>query len=288
MAIFEMVKYHSQSYPEDIPLRTEEIVAHFDITTINGMLARSLHTEYSYGKRKLDSAYLSKFDAIRQAKKDDVPQLWKNEVWAAQFADFIIGLVGSGDAPEVIEVHPPFSDYTDMKGFIVIYSVFEDRILTTYPGVRLLIENRSGSVYHGGRFIISKMKELEDLSNRIIQNNLRLKIAFDAPQIFTAHNATTEKKICALMDEAASIREYIGGAHLWGKRKSPSGRKVAHCGDLNSYFEENQQLKQAFLQHFVNCFNDEVPRKMVLEVNSGNDDLRSIINDLQSVGVRFI
>ena len=175
-----------------------------------------------------------------------------------------------------------------MTKFISVYSLFEEHILTAFPNVKILIENRSGSVYHGGRFVVSKMKECVELCNQIAQNNLRLRIAFDIPQIFTAHNAKTEKKICALMDEAISIREYIGGTHLWGKRRSASGRKVAHCGDLNSYFEDNQQLKEVFLQHFADCFDDNVPRKMVLEVNSGNDDLQLIISDLQSVGVRFV
>ena len=34
MAVFEMVKYHSQSYPADIPLRIEECAAHFDVTAV--------------------------------------------------------------------------------------------------------------------------------------------------------------------------------------------------------------------------------------------------------------
>ena len=33
---------------------------------------------------------------------------------------------------------------------------------------------------------------------------------------------------------------------------------------------------------------DGVARKMVLEVNSGNEDLRSIVADLQGVGVKFV
>ena len=56
MAIFEMVKYHTQSYPDDIPLRTEECASHFDSTTVTAELGLSLHTEYSYGKRKFNSA----------------------------------------------------------------------------------------------------------------------------------------------------------------------------------------------------------------------------------------
>ena len=156
MTCFEMIKYHGKEYPADVPLRIEEIAAHFDITSVGGRLERSLHTEYSYGKRKFNSALIAKFPEILAAQKDGVPQLWKNESWALQFADFIFELVGSGPAPKVIEIHPPFSDYTDLAGFVRSYSGFEGKIKDRFPEVELLIENRCGSVYHGGRFVFSK------------------------------------------------------------------------------------------------------------------------------------
>ena len=43
-----------------------------------------------------------------------------------------------------------------------------------------------------------------------------------------------------------------------------------------------------FLQGFRTCFDDGVVRKMVLEVNSGNEDLQSIVTDLRGIGVRFV
>ena len=55
MTSFEMIKYHGQEYPADVPLRIEEIAAHFDITNVGGKLGRSLHTEYSYGKQYFES-----------------------------------------------------------------------------------------------------------------------------------------------------------------------------------------------------------------------------------------
>jgi len=82
MTSFEMIKYHGQIYPSDIPLRIEEIAAHFDITSIYSELEVSLHTEYSYGKRNFNSRMLSYFYAILSAQKEGVPQLWKNEMWA--------------------------------------------------------------------------------------------------------------------------------------------------------------------------------------------------------------
>lgn len=287
MTVFEMVKYHNQEYPEDIPLHIEEIAAHFDVAKVEGRLDRSLHTEYSYGVRKLAGSLISQYSELTEAQKEGVPQLWKNEQWARQFADFVIELNGVSVAPKVIEVHPPFNDYTDIPSFIKAYAVFEKKITQSYPDVETLIENRCGSIYHGGRFLISKMGDLKSLCEEIDKDELQLRIAFDIPQIYTAHNAKTEEEFIRLLEETRTIREYIGGVHLWGKRKTATGRTVSHCGDLNSYFGD-QIVKERFLKAFKECFDDDVVRKLVLEVNSGNEDLLSIVNDLKSVGIGFV
>ena len=246
-----------------------------------------MHTEYSYGKWKFNSALIAKFPEILAAQKDGVPQLWKNESWALQFADFIFELVGSGPAPKVIEIHPPFNDYTDLAGFVRSYSGFEGKIKDRFPEVELLIENRCGSVYHGGRFVFSKVKDVAALCDEIADAGLQLKIAYDVPQIYTAYNAKTEEKYISLLEETKPLREFIGGVHLWGKSIFSTGRKVAHCGDLNSYFGD-PNIKEHFLKAFKDCFDDGIARKMVLEVNSGNDDLQSIVADLRSVGICFV
>ena len=287
MAIFEMVKYHTQSYPNDIPLRTEECASHFDITSVTAELGLSLHTEYSYGKRKFDSDVIQQFPTIIEAQKDGVPQLWKNEQWAREFAQFLFALAGNR-SPAVIEVHPPFADYSSFNSFLASYRVFEAIVMDRFQNVDILIENRCGSVYKGGKFLVSKLSEVEQLCNLIIQHNLQLKVAYDIPQIYTAHNVKKPDKYLELLKSTAPLRSQIGGVHLWGKRKSESGRLVAHCGDLTSYFCGDVDLKSSFLQEFKNCFDDGAIRKMVLEVNSGNEDLRSIITDLRSNGVVFV
>ncbi len=287
MTTFEMIKYHKQAYPKDIPLSIEEIAAHFDIQKIDGQLKYSLHTEYSYGKRKLNSPLISNFPEIREAQKEGVPQLWKNELWALQFAEFILKLMGMNNQPEVIEIHPPFNDYTDMKTFIKHYSIFEEKIKEHYPKVNILIENRCGSVYRGGKFLISQIQDVTLLCDYIEKKNLSLKVAYDIPQIYTAHHAEDEEIYISLLEQTSYIRSYIGGVHLWGKRLSNTGRKVSHCGDLNSYFGD-ALIKEAFVQAFTNCFDDGIVRKMVLEVNSGNDDLISIIRDLQNADIKFV
>ena len=287
MAIFEMVKYHTQAYPNDIPLRTEECAAHFDITSVSADLRYSLHTEYSYGKRKFDSDLVRHFSTITEAQKAGVPQLWKNEQWASEFAQFVFALAGDA-VPAVIEVHPPFVDYATFDSFLASYKVFEEAVLERYPDVNILIENRCGSVYKGGKFLVSKLPEIETLCNLIVQNNLRLKIAYDVPQVYTAHNVKKPEQYIDLLKKTDAFRAQIGGVHLWGKRKSESGRLVAHCGDLTSYFGEDMDLKARFLRAFNTCFDDGIERKMVLEVNSGNDDLLSIVADLRENGVVFV
>lgn len=287
MAIFEMVKYHAQAYPGDIPLRTEECAAHFDISSVSADLKYSLHTEYSYGKRKFDSGLVRRFSTITAAQKDGVPQLWKSEQWASEFAQFVFALAGDA-IPAVIEVHPPFADYATFDSFLSSYTVFETAVLERFPDVSILIENRCGSVYKGGKFLVSKLTEVETICNLIVQNNLQLKIAYDVPQIYTAHNVKKTEQYIDLLHKTADFRAQIGGVHLWGKRKSESGRMVAHCGDLTSYFGEDIDLKGRFLQAFNTCFDDGVARKMVLEVNSGNEDLMSIVADLRENGVVFV
>jgi len=288
MTVFEMVKYHKQEYPSDIPLRTEEVAAHFDISKINSLLNCSLHTEYSYGKRKFNSSLISSFPALIAAQKDGVPQLWKSERWAEEFAQFVISLVEDKSKLSVIEVHPPFKDYTDINGFIRSYTIFEKTIHKTFPNTEIFIENRYGSIYHGGRFLISKLDDIFDLCEYIANNILHLKIALDIPQIFSAHNANKRVEYIKLMTDIKKLRDYIGGVHLWGKRRSETGRKVAHCGDLTSYFEDDMETKKQFLESFSECFNDGIARKLVLEVNSRNADIYSIINDLMGVDINFV
>lgn len=287
MASFEMIKYHSQEYPEDIPLRIEEIAAHLDAQKVAGTLDWSLHTEYSYGKRKFDSEIVSHYPDIISANKDGVPQLWKSKAWASQFADYVIELVNGVKVPKVIEIHPPFNDYTDIPGVVSTYSVFEEKIKEHFPDVEILIENRCGSVYKGGKFIVSKLQDVEALCSELHRTGIGLKIAYDVPQIYTAHNAKTESEYISLLERTKELRPFISGVHLWGKRLSETGRKVSHCGDLTSYFGD-EAIKASFLCAFNDCFDDGTARKMVLEVNSGNSDLNSIIADLKSVGVKFV
>ena len=288
--LFKMVRYHQKKYPSYIPLHLEEVAGHFDVRRVFPTLPYSLHTEYSYGKRTFQSELIQKYPEIVRANQDGIPQLWKNEVWAESFAAFLMELTKNMPAPSVIEIHPPFHDYVgSMREFIEIYQVFETQIKSRWQETDILIENRCGSRYRGGRFLISTAPQIKELCAWIESEHLKLRIAFDIPQLYTAHQVTPKRsyEICALLEKLKEIRQYIGGVHIWGKRTSHS-RRISHCGDLNTYFNNDMQLKAAFLDSLGRLFSDNQVRNLVLEVNSHSEDLCSIIEDLNKAGVSYV
>jgi len=90
--IFELIEYNGIPYPEGYVSKIKEVAGHLDKEEIEKTECYSLHTEYSYGKRKLDSPILEKYDILREANKGGVPQLWKSEEWAKEFAEFVCEL----------------------------------------------------------------------------------------------------------------------------------------------------------------------------------------------------
>lgn len=281
---FVFVEYNNTKYPEGYISDIKEVAAHFDKDNIEVSEKYSLHTEYSYGKRKFDTELTSKFPELVVAQKDGVPQLWKTEEWASQFADFVIALTASYNSPTTIEIHPPFNDYCTLDEFIERYKVFENKIKKQFPNTNIVIENRSGSVYHGGKFLIGKAKEIVALCEQIKDHNLKLRIVLDFPQLLTAENIDTLKfkqdKYQNAIDMICQYRDLIKGIHIWGKKKSESGRWVAHCGNFDTYFDGNNDSKMAFISGMEKICIDKQKRYLVPEVNSGIGDLSLILNDI--------
>jgi hypothetical protein len=291
MPVFEMIRYHNKKYPDDMMIEVEEIAGHFDVMGIAHTMKYSLHTEYSYGKRSFKNGHLDKYINIVNANKNGVPMLWYDIAWAMDFANFIISLTSNCEHPKYIEIHPPFSDYTNsLHDFMEKYKIFEDIVLNYYPGTQILIENRSGSLYKNGVFCVSTVEQIIELANELAKTNSSLRITLDIPQLYTAHGEVIrDKRIYGkLLNSLVGVRNYIDGVHLWGKRTTDKGKRVPHTGDLNSYFLGDEEAKNIFLLSIHNLFNDGVKRNMVLEVNSGNDDMISIINDLQRNGFEFL
>lgn len=112
----------------------------------------------------------------------------------------------------------------------------------------------------------------------------------DIPQLFTAHKIDVHniRQIEDIFEKIDGIKKYIYGIHLWGKKKDKTGRKISHVGNLNDYFEHDEEAKRVFLDCFKRTFNDEILRYFVLEVNSNRNDLYSIVNDLKTAGVEFV
>lgn len=158
-----------------------------------------------------------------------------------------------------------------------------------FPKAIILIENRSGTRYSGGNFIVSTIEQLVSLSNLIDEKGSDLRITLDLPQPFTAHSISKSKNdlMIEIFNAIKSIRHNILGIHLWGKKESENGRRVAHIGDLNSYFMYDLDFKNTFLEYMFDTFNDDIDRYFVPEVNSGIEDLKSIVNDLKETGFKF-
>ena len=281
--LFKMVKYNRKKYPAHIPISIEEVAGNFDKNSIGTLtMPYSLHTEYSYAKRKLNTDIVSKYDEILKAQKSGIPQLWKSVNWAKQFADFIFDLVGDNNPPDVIEIHPPFDDYSDVNKFLECYKYFESKINKRFKNTETQIENRTGSMYHGGKFILSSIDDFDLFTNAIEKGKVKLKIACDIPQIYTVYD---NPDYVGILKDLKNYRDYIGGVHLWGKR---GVKRTAHHGDLNDYFINNKEIKDKFLKTFYNTFNDDTVRNLVLEVNSDASDLFSIIDDLENSKIKFI
>ncbi|MFX0171313.1 MAG: hypothetical protein ACFE9L_05285 [Candidatus Hodarchaeota archaeon] len=286
------IKYHKKEYPLFVKPQIEEIAAHFDKKDVTPTMHYSLHTEYSYGKRDLENELINEYPTLKHSQKKNIPELWKNEKWAKEFFQFIASLINDHIDPELIEIHPPFSEYcSSIKDFLSIYSKFEQIFHRSYPKSHIVIENRYGSRYPQKGFLISNSENLITLSQEINRKNLKLKIALDIPQLLSSYGLTpetiTRKSITRALDPIKRISKNILGIHLWGKKRSAK-RLLSHIGDLNSFCNNNNTLKQYLLGRIANLFDDDIPRYFVPEVNSKNEDLVSIVNDLRSIGFHFV
>lgn len=61
-----------------------------------------------------------------------------------------------------------------------------------------------------------------------------------------------------------------------------------HTGNLNDFFSNNNQLKKEFIFSIINTFDDNMIRYFVLEVNSSEEDLKSIVSDLLGYEIEFV
>jgi len=219
-------------------------------------------------RRKFDSKIVSKYNEICNANKKGILMLWYSEKWSVEFAYYIKDITDGSIDPSIIEIHPPFSDYTNLEEFLNNYKVFKERISLFFPKVIILIENRSRTRYSGRNFIVATIEQLVNLSKLIDEKESDLRIALDLPQLFTAHSISKSKKdlMIEIFNAIKSIKHNIFGIYLWGKKESQNSRRVAHNGDLNSYFMYDMDLKKTFLEYMFDTFNDGIDRYFVSEL----------------------
>ena len=296
------VKYHKRNYPRNIEVNVHEVAGNFDVEEFSVNTPYSLHTEYSYGKREFNSKNIKGLAGITSAQKGKIPQLWYNKEWAKDFFIFIERLIGSNKPPEVLEIHPPFNDYCcSFEQFIKIFRVFYGEFYKKYSTTKIFIENRCGTLYKGGNFLLSTYSDVLEFCNVLSNRNnsdINLKVVLDYPQIFSAIIEEDKKismdnlegaveKIKLFNQELEKHREVIGGFHMWGKCKDKNGEWAAHAGNFDTFFSNNKKLKKEFLSSVFSTFNDDIERYFVPEVNSGEKDLHSIVADIKKAGFIF-
>lgn len=288
------IKYHNKGYPNDIVPLLSEIAGNLDSKQISVHSPYSLHTEYSYMKRNLNSNLLAGLDELKNAHSNGIPLLWKNEIWSYEYAVFIKRLLGDSIPPEVIEIHPPFKDYCEnFNVFWQRYRVFYDLMLQDYPNVKIVIENRCGTMYTGSSFLLSTCKDIIEFCGFLKTKEKGLGLVIDYPQLFSAEKIKMDcVKLDKILQFNMDLKEYtekVLSIHLWGKRKSEGSKRwSSHAGNLDTFFSNDQDKKRCFLESLKTVFDDNMKRYFVPEVNTSEEDLKSIVNDLIETGITFV
>ena len=165
--------------------------------------------------------------------------------------------------------------------FLESYEVFEEAILALYPGCRIVLENRAGTK-HTSKFLMSDSDSILAMGQALQQTRLKLGIALDVPQMFTAAFGTRHLvglDGVPLIERLMPIQDRIHTLHLWGRGEGGG----AHGGGLEGVFV-NTGGKKACLKALRNLISDGDSRYLVLEVRRAAD-VAGIIQDLEEAGM---
>ena len=308
MVKFIPVRYSSQNYPPDITPEIQETTANFfnffkhkKTLQETALPYLSLHTDPGYRGKKdmfISSGLLNEFPIISKNVFDFgsscVSKLWFNKEWSKEFSGFVAKLTEGVEQQriKVIEVHPPFDTYCDsFENFLEIYATFEEEVLKEFPSAIINIENRCNPAPErkGGKFIVSKNNDIVKLSKLILKSDLKLKLVVDIPQLLSEHYGNkllSEKVIKEVLAPIRDIKNHISSTHIWGYNinKKSGGQ---HGADFNTYFNNDEKLKNCFLQEICKLFDDGKARYFVPEVGSATA-IHSIVNDLRNAGIEFV
>jgi len=301
------VKYRKIDYPDKITANIYEVAGNFDRENIDVSTPYSLHTEYSFEEREFNTNIIKDLTYIKEAQKNKIPQLWFNKNWTKEFFIFIDRLIDVNEAPEVLEIHPPYNEYcSSFEQFFEIFKVFyeEFKRKEKYKFTKIVIENRFGTKNNSGKFLLSTCDDVLKFCELLNKSDIDLKIILDYPQLFSVVYSTNKEKqkelkkkgimideeilekIILFNQDLKKYRKIIGGIHMWGKRINKKGEWSPHFGNFNTLFSKNNYLKKKFLESVKDTFNDDIPRYFVPEVN-GRNDLHSIVNDMIEEGFIF-
>jgi len=288
MAKFIPVLYMGKPYPEGIRCPIEEVAGHLDKTSIRTSGRYSLHTEYSYFARKLDSALLSGFPTLRTSHVRFIPQLWRSDDWADEFAEFVVRIVADHAPPDILEIHPPFIDYCpDISPFLPRFNRSETAVHKSFPDTRICIENRSGTQYKKSDFLFTTIDSIVELLRILKAGGADLRLVLDYPQIFTAEDYDMAHfpidEFHASQERLAPYMDMISGIHIWGRK----GLLGAHAGNLDDLFQGKTVMKQRVVESVLAFYDDGLERYFVPEVNGSKDDLLAIVQDFLDAGVEF-
>ncbi len=277
-----LLRYGHQTFPDGVIPRMLEVPAHLDIQRIIVSGDYSLHTEYASKSRKFNSPLLDGLDSLKESHRKDVPEPWASVAWAQEFAVLVTRQVAGNPAPSQIEIHPPFcSTSSTIDTFLERYEVFEQAIHAVYPDCGIVLENRSGTK-HPSKFLLSDSDSILAMGQALQQSSLKLGIALDLPQMFTATYGSKHLvglEGVALIKRLMPIRDRIHTLHLWG-RGAGGG---AHGGGLEGVFVSTD-ARQACLKALRNLVSDGGSRYLVLEVRRAVD-VAGIIQDLEGAGM---
>jgi len=309
MVKFIPVKYSTKSYPPDIIPKIQETTANFfnffkhkKTLQETALPYLSLHTDPGYRWKKdvfLSSELPNEFPVISENVfsfgSHCVSKLWFNdEKWGKEFAGFLVRLTEEIEHSriKVIEIHPPFdTSCGSLETFLEIYAAFEEKVAKEFPSTIINIENRCNPnpKRKGGKFLLSTNNDIIKLSNLISKSDLKLKLVVDIPQLLSEHYGNislSEEMIKKVLTPIRDVRDYVSSTHIWGYNinKEKGGQ---HGADFNTYFNNDEKLKDCFLQEIYKLFDDGKKRYFVPEVGS-TTAVQSIVNDLRNAGIEFV
>lgn len=277
------LRYGKQPTLDSGSVMMREVPAHLDVKGLKVDGPYALHTEYASKSRAFDSPLLEGLETLKASQRRGVPELWTSKTWSEEFGQFIFRLVGSSAPPDVIEIHPPFACTTStIEDFFENYGTFEAIVRDRFPSCEFVIENRAGSK-HPSPFLVSGVDSIVALGQSLATRSLRLRIALDLPQVYTAHWGCKQQvgmEGLDLIKRLHPIHAQIHTLHLWGRGASGG----AHSGGLDGLFAPGSGAKEACLSELCQMLDDGGPdRHLVLEVTRQND-MEAILADLQNAG----